>query len=130
MERSLQPVSAAKLYIIDEHPSVRSALVERLGRAANLQVIGHGGEAASVLGEIRTGHPDVVLLEVKRKDGMGLEILRQLATLPKAPRLAVLTSYPTKWEEQAARRAGADCYLLKDIDSEELIKTIENMLTG
>ena len=123
-------MKAAKLYIIDEHPSVRSALVERLGRAANLQVIGHGGEAGAVVSEIRNHHPDVVLLEVKRKDGMGLEILRQLATLPRAPRLAVLTSYPTKWEEQAAMRAGANCYLLKDIDSEELIKTIENMMSS
>lgn len=121
-------MNAAKLYIVDEHPGVRAALVERLGRAANLQVIGHGGEAGLVVHEIRSGQPDVVLLEVKRKDGMGLEILRQLASLPNAPHLAVLTSYPTKWEEQAAVRAGAECYLLKEIDSEELIKTIANLL--
>jgi len=121
---------AARLYIVDEHPSVRAALVERLGRAANLDVIGHGGEAATVVREIRSNHPDVVLLEVKRKDGMGLEILRQLATLPQPPRLAVLTSYPTRWEEQAAMRAGAECYLLKEIDSDELIKTIEGLLPG
>jgi DNA-binding NarL/FixJ family response regulator len=121
-------LNPAKLYIVDEHPGVRAALVERLGRAANLQVIGHGGEAGLVVQEIRNGQPDVVLLEVKRKDGMGLEILRQLASLPNAPHLAVLTSYPTKWEEQAAVRAGAECYLLKEIDSEELIKTIANLL--
>jgi DNA-binding NarL/FixJ family response regulator len=121
-------LNAAKLYIVDEHPGVRAALVERLGRAANLQVIGHGGEAALVVAEVKSGQPDVVLLEVKRKDGMGLEILRQLASLPKAPHLAVLTSYPTKWEEQAAMRAGAERYLLKEIDSEELIKTIANLL--
>ncbi|MEJ2012009.1 MAG: response regulator transcription factor [Anaerolineales bacterium] len=121
-------MNPAKLYIVDEHPGVRAALVERLGRAANLQVIGHGGEAGLVVREIRNGQPDVVLLEVKRKDGMGLEILRQLASLPNAPHLAVLTSYPTKWEEQAAVRAGAECYLLKEIDSEELIKTIANLL--
>jgi DNA-binding NarL/FixJ family response regulator len=121
-------LNPAKLYIVDEHPGVCAALVERLGRAANLQVIGHGGEAGLVVREIRNGQPDVVLLEVKRKDGMGLEILRQLASLPNAPHLAVLTSYPTKWEEQAAVRAGAECYLLKEIDSEELIKTIANLL--
>jgi DNA-binding NarL/FixJ family response regulator len=121
-------VPAARLYIVDEHSSVRAALVERLGRAANLHVIGHGGEAGTVVREIRSNHPDVVLLEVKRKDGMGLEILRQLAALPQPPRLAVLTSYPTRWEEQAAMRAGAERYLLKEIDSEELIKTIEGLL--
>lgn len=120
-------MNAAKLYIVDEHPGVRAALVERLGRAANLVVIGHGGDVDTVMTEIRSGKPDIVLLEVKRKDGMGLEILRQIAALPRAPRMAVLTSYPTRWEEQAAIRAGADCYLLKEIDSEELIKTIASL---
>ncbi len=69
--------------------------------------------------------PDIVLLEVKRKDGMGLEILRSIVAMDCSPRLAVLTSYPTKWEEDAALRAGAVCYMMKDIDSEELIRMIE-----
>lgn len=121
-------MDAATVYIIDEHPGVRGALVERLGRALGIEIVGHGGEARVVVEEVRNRQPDVVLLEVKRKDGMGLEILRQLASLPHAPHMAVLTSYPTRWEEQAAVRAGADCYLLKEIDSEELIRTIAGLL--
>jgi DNA-binding NarL/FixJ family response regulator len=38
--------------------------------------------------------------------------------------VAVLTSYPSTWERKAAQRAGAEAYLLKDIDSEELIRRI------
>jgi DNA-binding NarL/FixJ family response regulator len=117
-------LTSATIYIVDEHESVRSALAERLGHATDLRVIGHSGEPAVVVADIRKDKPSVVLLEVKRKDGMGLEILRQLAALPHAPRLAVLTSYPTEWEEDAATRAGAEVYLLKDIDSEDLIDQI------
>jgi DNA-binding NarL/FixJ family response regulator len=80
------------------------------------------------LSDIEGGKPDLVLLEIKRKDGMGLELLRQLSTLSAAPRLAVLTSYPSEWEEEAALRAGAERYLLKNIDSEDLITTIAEML--
>ncbi len=71
--------------------------------------------------------PDVVLIEVKRRDGMGLEILRQLATLPHQPRIAVLTTYPSSWEQEAAQRAGAIAYLLKDIDSQELVRSIASL---
>jgi DNA-binding NarL/FixJ family response regulator len=120
-------LSQATLYIVDEHDSVRSALAERLGQATDLKVIGHSGEPAVVFDEVRKEKPAIVLLEVKRKDGMGLEILRQLATLPHAPRMVVLTSYPTGWEEDAARRAGAETYLLKDIDTEELIEHIAKL---
>jgi DNA-binding NarL/FixJ family response regulator len=117
----------ATIYIVDEHESVRSALAERLGHATDMQVIGHSGEPTIVIADVRKEKPSIVLLEVKRKDGMGLEILRQLAALPDPPRLAVLTSYPTDWEEDAATRAGAEVYLLKDIDSEDLIDQIAKL---
>ncbi len=120
-------LTQATIYIVDEHESVRSALAERLGHVKELRVIGHSGDPAEVIDEVSNEKPRIVLLEVKRKDGMGLEILRQLATLPDAPRLAVLTSYPTEWEESAASRAGANIYLLKDIDSEDLIDQISKL---
>jgi DNA-binding NarL/FixJ family response regulator len=122
--RRCSSLTQATIYIVDEHESVRSALAERLGHATDLRVIGHSGTPAVVVKEVRETKPGIVLLEVKRKDGMGLEILRQLAALPEPPRLAVLTSYPTQWEEDAATRAGAEVYLLKDIDSEDLIDQI------
>lgn len=118
-------LSEARLYIIDEHVKVRSALAERLNQAANLHVIGHAGDVEDVMQDVGEKKPDIVLLEVKRKDGMGLEILRAIVSMDCSPRLAVLTSYPTKWEEDAALRAGAICYMMKDIDSEELIRMIE-----
>jgi DNA-binding NarL/FixJ family response regulator len=118
-------LSEARLYIIDEHVTVRSALAERLDQAADLRVIGHAGDVEEAMQDVGEKKPDIVLLEVKRKDGMGLEILRSIVAMDGSPRIAVLTSYPTKWEEDASLRAGAICYMMKDIDSEELIRMIE-----
>lgn len=123
-------MGTARVYIIDEHAEVRLALAERLARESKLQVIGHSGDAAEVLDVSRREKPDVVLIEVKRSDGLGLEILRQLAGLPHEPRVAVLTSYPSTWEQEAAHRAGAIAYLLKDIASEELIRSISSLAEG
>jgi DNA-binding NarL/FixJ family response regulator len=120
-------MGAARVYIVDEHAEVRLALAERLARASNLRVIGHSGNADEVMSSNRESKPDVVLIEVKRSDGMGLELLRQLSKLPHEPRVAVLTSYPSSWEQEAAQRAGAIAYLLKDIDSEELIRSISSL---
>ncbi len=116
-----------RVYIVDEHVEVRLALAERLARESNLQVIGHSGDASEAMDASLTEQPDVVLIEVKRSDGLGLEILRQLASLPHQPRVAVLTSYPSTWEQEAAHRAGAIAYFLKDIDSEELIRSISSL---
>lgn len=120
-------MTAARIYIIDEHADVRIALAERLASEAELQVIGHSGDVEVAMSIGMEQKPDVVLIEVKRSDGMGLEILRQLAALPHQPRVAVLTSYPSSWEQEAAERAGAIAYLLKDIDSEELVRSIAGL---
>ncbi|HEY48033.1 MAG: hypothetical protein AMJ88_03595 [Anaerolineae bacterium SM23_ 63] len=117
----------ARLYIVDEHDSVRSALADRLNRASGLTVLGHSGDANQVLQDIQAEQPDVVLVEVKRSDGMGLEIVRQISELPDPPHLIVLTSYPSEWEEEAAVRAGAASYLLKGLDTEELIRSISEI---
>jgi DNA-binding NarL/FixJ family response regulator len=117
----------ARLYIVDEHDSVRSALADRLNRASGLTVLGHSGDANQVLSDIQAEEPDVVLVEVKRSDGMGLEIVRQISELADPPCLVVLTSYPSEWEEEAAVRAGAASYLLKDLDTEELIRHLSEM---
>jgi DNA-binding NarL/FixJ family response regulator len=122
-------LSETRLYIIDEHVTVRTALAECLDQATNLLVIGHAGDVKEVMRDVEEKKPDIVLLEVKRKDGMGLEILRSIVAMDYSPRIAVLTSYPTKWEEDAALRAGAVCYMMKDIDSEELIRMIEQCAT-
>ena len=114
----------ARVYIIDEHEPVRQALADRLAGAAQISVLGHSGNADEAVAEIRRTQPEVVLLEVKRSDGLGLEVLRQVAEMPNPPKVLVLTSYPTEWEAEAATRAGAHSYLLKDIDTEELIRKI------
>jgi two-component system, NarL family, response regulator DevR len=121
-------VHSALIYIVDEHQPVRGALAERLGRADEVAILGHSGDVHEVMEAVGRDHPDIVLLEIKRADGMGIELLRQLAHLPDPPQVIVLTSYPTEWEKEAARRAGAAAYLLKDIDSDELIRHIAEML--
>ena len=117
-------MSAASVYIVEERPQVRTALAARLGQSPQITVMGHRGEAQAALAEIEASQPDAILLEVKRADGMGLEILRRLADLPARPKIIVLTSYPASWERQSAERTGADAYVLKDIESEELIRVI------
>ena len=121
-------MGSARVFIVDEHEPVRIALAERLGHADVIRIIGHTGRAEDVVLEVIDKQPDIVLFEVKRSDGLGLELLRQLAALPSAPKLIVLTSYPSSWEQDAANRAGAVSYLLKDIESEELIENIRIIL--
>ncbi len=122
--RSGRRAGPPRIYIIDERESVRRALADRLARTMSVAVVGESGEASQALRAALDAEVDIVLVEIKRGDGMGLELVRQLSAVPEPPRVVVLTSYPTEWEEAAAKRAGASAYLLKDIHTEELLQHI------
>ena len=115
---------APRIFIIDERESVRRALADRLGQTASVAVVGDSGDASRAVQAVHEGGVDVVLVEIKRGDGLGLELVRQSSASSPALRVIVLTSYPTDWEEAAAKRAGASAYLLKDLNTEELLRHI------
>jgi DNA-binding NarL/FixJ family response regulator len=110
-----------RVFIIDEHEDVRRALAARLNASPCLAVVGDEGDAEAALLAVHSLRPDVVLLETKRSDGRGLEIVSWIALSDRPAAVFILTSYPSEWEHWAARRAGAAHYFLKDIDSDQLI---------
>ena len=114
-----------QVYLIEEHAQVRAALAERLSKIAGVELVGQAGDAQEALREVERLHPQVILIESKREDGLGLELVRQAARSSWNPRVVVLTTYEVAWERRASRRAGAQEYLLKEIDSAELLKRIQ-----
>jgi len=69
--------------------------------------------------------PDAVLLETKRADGQGLTALRRLTKQCPRTSIIVLTSYPDVEEQTEAGRIGAQSYVLKDIDTPQLVREIQ-----
>jgi len=115
-----------RLLIIDEHRAVRQALVSRLQQTGKLQVVGSTGSTEEGLLQVEALRPNIVLLETKRSDGAGLETCRRIARSHPKTVVIVLTSYDDEDERQAAYMAGATRYLLKDIDSTQLVCEILN----
>ena len=120
-------LAATRVFLIEEHEKVRQALADRLRATTGITLVGEAGEAERALESVRATRPDVVLVEIKRGDGMGLEIVREVANFPWSPRVVVLTTYESSWERTAAKRAGACDYLLKQLDSEELMESIQKL---
>jgi DNA-binding NarL/FixJ family response regulator len=118
-------VVPARLLIIDEHDPVREALEARLNVAPELEVVGCTGCWKTGLQEAERLEPDVVLLETKRTDGQGLEALRCLTEQCPSTSVVVLTSYPDADEQEEALQLGAARYVLKDIDTPQLVREIQ-----
>lgn len=116
-----------KVLIVDEYVVVRRALAARLSAYPHIDVISAVDDIDQGLGNAGTLKPDVILLELKgisSRTGDPVSEMRQaLAGHPAG--IIVLTSYAEDEEREAALAAGANRYLLKQIDSARLIDEIE-----
>ncbi|MFW6135424.1 MAG: response regulator [Chloroflexota bacterium] len=116
-----------RLLIIDDHDDVREALEARLSAAPEIDVIGCTSSWELGLQRALKLEPDVVLLETKRTDGEGLEALQCLADRCAGAEVIVLTSYLDAEERDVAWSNGAARYLLKDIDTDRLVREIQSL---
>ncbi|MBU0705426.1 MAG: response regulator transcription factor [Chloroflexi bacterium] len=114
-----------RLLIIDDHDAVREALEARLRADAQVEIVGCTGCWKTGLREAVRLKPAVVLLELKRSDMQGLEALRSLTRECPHTSVVVLTSYPDAEEQAEALRIGAARYLLKEIDTPQLVCEIQ-----
>jgi DNA-binding NarL/FixJ family response regulator len=118
--------ASVRILLVDEHAHVRQALRSRLDSAPGLEVVGDVADAETALQLVRALHPELVVIETKRSDGRGLELISWIAQSGLGSVVVVLTSYPSDWERWAAHRAGAVHYLLKDIDTSQLLEHLRD----
>ena len=118
-----KPMKQIKVLIVDEHLAVRQALAARLDSFSHICVVASAASFAEGLEQVDRHHPDIILLELTgtrdRLNPVG-ELFRALAGHPAG--IIVLTSYADDDERQAALHAGARRFLLKQIDSANLLR--------
>jgi DNA-binding NarL/FixJ family response regulator len=127
VEEARRMMPKTKLLIIDDRETVRQALEARLRHAPEIEIVGSAGSSEDGIQAALNLVPDVVLLEVKMVDGKGLDTCRHITQSNPDIDVIILTSYVDEAERQAAFQAGASSYVLKDIDSQRLIRAIESV---
>ena len=113
-----------RVMIVDDHERVRGELAATLARSGAVEVVGATGCAEEAARWLSERHPQVVLLDVKRRDGDGLDVCRRLSGNGREHAVVILTSYLSDEEWREAREAGATDYLLKQIDHKALLSKI------
>jgi len=119
-----------KLLLIDDHAEVARALAARLRADTSLTVLPPEADAEYALRQVAALQPEVVLVETKRSDGRGLELVSEIARTQPGTCVIVLTSYASEWEAWAMRQAGAADYVLKDIGTGTLVERIKKLVVG
>lgn len=119
-----------RVLVVDDHPVVRAGIVQLAAAGDTFTVAGEAGNVAEALAQLRTGHWDLVLLDVRLPGHTGLEALAELReAFPQVPVL-MFTGHHDQFVAMRAFTLGAAGYLSKTSSLDEIAVAMSKVLAG
>jgi DNA-binding NarL/FixJ family response regulator len=119
-----------RVLLVDDHALLRSGLAGLLASQGDFEVIGEAGDGQKGLELVRDLMPDVILMDIAMPVMDGLEATRRIKAEMPYVRIVMLTVSDDDPNLFEAIRAGAQGYLLKNIDPSALYSAIRGVVHG
>ena len=116
--------------LIDDHPLFRKGASQFISDNAAFAVVGEAASGQEGLEMVQALRPDMVLIDINMKGMSGLETLRRLKATDLQARYIILTVSNSEDDLIDALRMGADGYLLKDMEPEDLCANLLKAWSG
>lgn len=121
---------SARLLLVDAHDRSRHSTRLLLEAVPGWQVIGETDDHDEALALARHRSPDVVLIGMRVRDGSSLRTTEALVGLTPSCPVVVLSLFDSPEYVEAALKAGALGYVLKQSTSEDLVAAIQAAREG
>ena len=119
-----------KVFLIDDHALFRKGVGQIINADPSFEVIGEASSGQEGLDLALQLRPDLVLIDLNMKGLNGIETLRLFKQTDLSAKYVVVTVSDAEDDLLEALRAGADGYLLKDMDPEDLCANIKKVAGG
>jgi two-component system, NarL family, response regulator NreC len=125
-------VAAPRVRVIlaDDHPIVRAGLRHVLERGGGIEIAADSGDGRQLLRQVRTLHPDVVVVDVSMPEMNGVDAARIIHREHRSTRVVILSVHCTEAIVHDAIAAGAAGYVLKEAADEELRRAVLAVARG
>ncbi len=118
-----------RVLLIDDHALFRIGLRELLERR-NIEVVAAEGGCREGIDAAIRERPDVVLLDMRMPEMSGLEVLRELRIQHPGLPIVMLTTSREEEDVIESLQSGANGYLLKDMEPDELLTALDEIVKG
>lgn len=116
--------------LIDDHAIVRCGIRSLIERNPGLEVCGEAENLQEAYLKVSDLKPDIALLDIKLPDGDGAAGCREIKKISPETKVIILTAFAEDAIILEAVKAGAEGYLLKNIDSKNIIAAIRDVASG
>ncbi len=119
-----------KIMIVDDHALMREGLTKILEMEDNLEVVIRAANGNEAIDYIEKNSVDIVLLDINMPNMNGIETLKKMKQMQPEIKIIMLTVYDTREYLIETLNLGANGYMLKDAETDSLIKAIETVYNG
>jgi len=119
-----------RVLIADDHPLVREAVKTRLSIEDDLTVVGEASDGARAVELGKALAPDLVVLDLHMPELAGSELVSAMRAATPDSRILVLTGSLERRTVRDVLAAGADGYVLKEDETEELVSALRRVARG
>jgi DNA-binding NarL/FixJ family response regulator len=119
-----------RILLVDDHLLFRKGLIRLLDAQPDFDVVGEARDGLEAIEKTRQLRPDVVLMDIRMPNCDGLEATRRIKAQMPDVQVVMLTVSDNEQDLAAAVKYGADGYLLKDLQPEELFEQLRRVGQG
>jgi two-component system, NarL family, nitrate/nitrite response regulator NarL len=125
-----QEMTPIRLLVVDDHTLFRRGLTALLSQDERFEVVGEAGDSGEALRRAERDSPDLILLDNHLPGVRGVDAIAGLKEVAPRAHVLMLTVSEDEDDLAAALQAGAEGYLLKTINSEDLCESIVKVMGG
>lgn len=126
----MNPEDIQSILIVDDHPLFRKGVIQLIQATPEFRFVGEAAGGREGIELALALKPDMILLDLNMKDMNGVEVLKAIKDAGLDSRIIMLTVSDQAEDLMAALQAGADGYLLKDMEPEELMSQLVEAAHG
>ena len=124
------PEPPIRVLLADDHAAVRQGVRQFLEADGGLQIMAEASDGAEALRLIRAQQPDVAVLDIQMPGLSGIDVTRAIRAEGLAVGVLILTAFDDAPYVQAVLQAGANGYVLKTADAQDLIEAVKAVQEG
>lgn len=118
------------ILIVDDHPIVAEGIRKLIQDSNAAKVIGVAGTAKACLDFLRWERPDVILLDIGLPDISGIDLCKDIKSREPLQKILALTTFNERSTVVNMLKSGADGYVLKNSETEEIVEAIQTVYDG
>src|SRR6266566_5981769 len=119
-----------RVMLVDDHEIVRQGIRALVEAAGGMVVVAEASGVAEAVERAQSTLPDVIVMDVRLTDGSGIEATREIRAARPDTKVIMLTSFADDEALFASIMAGAAGYVLKQVRSNDLVRSIRAVAEG